>query len=75
MFQFAVCSLTILLKFLFAPPRFGLVRTTGAKRSTSFHADLLFDDLMILSIMSVRRDMHETLADCRILFNLVVHGG
>ena len=59
MFHSAICLLTILLKFLLAPPRFGLVRTTGANRSNSFHEDLLFGDLIIPSIMYVRRDLHE----------------
>ena len=55
-----------IVQFLLAPPRFCLVRTTRSKRRNSFSAGFLFGDLMILIIMSVRRDLHEAPAECGI---------
>ena len=43
-----------------------LGKTTRSKIRNSFSAGFLFGDLMILIIISVRRDLHEALAECGI---------
>jgi len=49
----------MLLRFLFAPPLFGLARITGAKWSSSFQAALSVGLLTTLPMICVNSDLQE----------------
>ena len=73
--QLAVRLLMTLLRFLLAPQRFGLARMMGANERSSFHANLLLGDTIILSRISAKRDLQDALAARGMRLILLDQGG